>query len=245
MKVDRKKLEHSIRGEYRFKKILGFIYTPLAKEIGFISLKTGINSAVLLLLGILLIFISSYIIIFAPKFSAIAGTMVFLSFVLDIAYDAVCRYNGKKEARHNLIEENNHQIRIFLIFFSATYYIFNTTDNSTIFILFAFAIFIFMLMNFSNLVIKISKKEAGTKGDVIEDWKRSLSSKIKIKRRFVGFGFEYQWSLIILLIIFRQFLPLLIIFLALWTFRWLAYYFVPLERLGEEGEKEVLIEKYI
>ena len=62
------------------------------------------------------------------------------------------------------------------------------------------------------------------KESLSETFKKSLSNKTKVNPVHIGFSFEYQWTIVAVLVALNQFVLLYWVFIVLGNLQWMARY---------------------
>lgn len=229
-------IKDSFKKEHLESPIIKYFYYPLTLFICQICIKWGINANVINIIGVFANIIAAGIILIAKNQLAyvLAGLIVIFAYTTDFCDGTIARYyKNKKELASKVTpmygkwsDEIAGLIGVSFLFSVAMIKIFLETNQIGIIIWGTIAIIGFMMMNFAAILSELIRKRFEIENPA-DKLRNSISKKLwGINPRMLSFGFEIQWTLIILGVLFNQFYALFVIFAILSNLQWLARYYV-------------------
>tara|TARA_Y100000310_G_C20438980_1_gene695120 strand:+ start:119 stop:652 length:534 start_codon:yes stop_codon:yes gene_type:complete len=177
----------------------------------------------------MLVIASSIILLYSDAIW-VAGIFILLAFIIDLSDGSYARYKKQKSTYGKWLDETNGLIGVFLIFLAGSWMTFQSSQKSTIFILFAFALFAFMMMNYSAVFSKLIQRTDNVDENLSEIFINTLSKKTKLKREYLSFSFEYQWTLIAIFVALNKFEILFWTYIILGNIQWMSKYIILSKR---------------
>lgn len=226
MKPDKKRIKYSIKGEHLTRPLVRYFYAPLARKFLYIIAVLNLPIQLVNTFNLLFSIIAALIILFYPSYMWLAGIMILIAFTMDLVDGAWARYNKKRSLYGKWLDETNGLVGIFLVFAAGAWVIFRQTGNYNILVLFGFATFAYMMMNYVGVLMELIKYRYELKESLSDAFKNSLSEKTGIKQIHIGFSFEYQWTSIAILIMLNQISILFWVFIILGNLQWMARYII-------------------
>jgi len=226
MKPDKKKIKYSIKGEHLVRPLIRWFYAPLARWFLYWVAVLNLNIQFVNTFNLLFALIAAAIILFYPNIMWLAGIMVVVAFAMDLVDGAWARYNNKRSLYGKWLDETNGLVGIFLVFAAGAWTTFQAEGEPIIFLLFGFATFGYMMINYAGVLIELIGYRYELKESLSDAFKRSLSQKTGISPIHIGFSFEYQWTIVAILVAMNQFVILFWIFIILGNLQWMARYIV-------------------
>ena len=227
MKYDRMKLNHSIKGKYRARNLVNWIFTKPSKILlSFVAI-LDLPVKLVNLLNLFLAILSAILIVSFPDYIWFAGIILYLSFCMDIVGTAWARYNNKEDIYIKWFDETNGLLRVFIIFLAGAWVTFKSTENPYVLLLFGIAVFSYLMMNYAGALISLIAHQYKIKDNLSDVIKKSLSKSTSwISHSPLGFSFEYQWIIIVLCTLFNKFVLLFWIFIIFSNLKWMQGYFM-------------------
>ncbi|MAG07441.1 hypothetical protein CMI46_01335 [Candidatus Pacearchaeota archaeon] len=225
--VDKRKIEHSIRGIYRSKFIPRFFYVPVARVLLYILAVLRIPYQIVNTSSLILATVAVILIVFYPALIVLAGVLIFFSFVMEIVNSAWAKYNNGNLIYQKWVDETNGSVKIFLIFLAGALFEFQISGNWSVFILLSAAVFSYMMMTYSGTMISLFTYKYSQKEDITEILKRKFAPRIRwIIKSPLSFSFEYQWTLIVICVLFGLFDWLFWFFIIFGNLKWIQGYYL-------------------
>lgn len=224
MAVDKEKIKYSIKGEHLVRPLIKYFYAPLARKFLYLIAVLNLNVQFVNTLNLVFSVIAAAIIFFYPTYMWVAGIMIVIAFAMDLCDGAWARYNGKRSLYGKWLDETNGLLGLFLVFAAGAWVTYQATLEYSVLILFAFAVFGYLMMNFAGVLMELIKYRYELKESLSETFKKSLSNKTKVNPVHIGFSFEYQWTIVAVLVALNQFVLLYWVFIVLGNLQWMARY---------------------
>lgn len=234
--IDIKEIKKSFKQEHLESPIIRGIYYPVTLIICYICLFVGISPNGINIIGVLLNIVASIIILLAKTnlHYVFAGAIVFIAYTTDFCDGTLARYyRNKKELQDKVTpiygkwsDEIAGLIGAGFIFSAGIIKTLSLNFDS-IFLFWGLAAIIgFMMVNFAAVLGELIRKRFEIE-NAADSIRKNISKKFfGINPRNFAFGFEIQWSLIILAVIFNQFYILFVIFAILANLQWIARYYI-------------------
>ncbi len=232
--IDFKELKKSFKKEHLESPIIKYFYYPLSLVICYFCLFIGITPNMINIIGVLGYIIAAILILVAKSYSffVIAGILVALAYTTDFCDGTLARYyKNKKELQGKVTpmygkwsDEIAGLIGVAFVFTAGIFKTFAETNSLWLIFWGILAIIGFMMMNFAAILSELIRSKFEIKNPA-EKFRRNLSKKLfGINPRMLSFGFEVQWTLIALGVLFNQFYILFVIFAVLSNLQWIVRY---------------------
>jgi len=226
MKVDKKRIQYSVKGEHLTKPLIRYFYAPLARKFLYLVAVLNLPIQFVNTFNLLFAIFAGLIIFFYPNYLWIAGLLIIVSFTMDLVDGAWARYNQKRSLYGKWLDETNGLVGVFLVFAAGAWITFVAKGDVSILLLFGFATFAYMMMNYAGVLMELIRYRYELKENLSDAFKNSLSKKTGIKPSSIGFSFEYQWTIIAILAALNQFVILFWVFIILGNLQWMARYII-------------------
>lgn len=224
-----KRLFYSIKGRYMSKPLIRFFYIPFVKLFLIVLYLLRLPVSLVNSFGLVLGLVGSVLILVRPGW--IPAVILFFSFVMDIASNAWAKYKEGVSLGQRWLDETSGVIKVFLIFIMGAIASFRLSQDYTILLLSNFAVFSYMMMIYGGALIEYLSFRYDVKEDLTNIIKKSLGKKNRwVIKSPLGFSFEYQWTLIIVLVVFNRFDILFWLFVIFCNLKWIQGYFMSASR---------------
>ena len=225
MSVDSKRLRYSIKGKYLAKPLVRWFYAPLARPVLHLVAVLRLPVSFVNFLSLILLLAAGWVILRYNEIVWVGGVLIYASIIFQIVADAWFKYSGKSGLYQKWVEETSWLVGIFIVFSAGAVAGFIASQDYLILVLWGVAVFSFMMMHYSGALIEVIRHQYEIKEDLSNVIKQSLGKRNSwIVTSPLGFSFEYQWSVIVLLVLLNQFVILFWLFIIFGNLKWLQGY---------------------